>query len=224
MRAATVDSYTGIRDDVTSLVPAARRVLDVGCSDGSLGASLRSGGAEVWGIDYDHGFATQAAEKLDRVLDGDAVERLAELDGERFDAVICADVLEHLVDPWDVLLQIGELLSPGGAVVVSLPNVRFYTTFVELGLRARWPRRDRGVHDRTHLRWFTDADARAMFADTGFAVTDAVTNYRLADRPMHPLNPHARRFARGPLKGVLAYQHLYRLSALPSGSASAAVV
>jgi 2-polyprenyl-3-methyl-5-hydroxy-6-metoxy-1,4-benzoquinol methylase len=211
MRHATVGSYTGVRDDVTALVPAtAKRVLDVGCSDGSLGAGLRAEGMEVWGIEYDPAFAATAAERLDRVLEGDAAARLAEIT-ESFDAVICADVLEHLVDPWGVLRRIEALLAPGGTCIVSLPNVRFYTTFLELGIRGRWPRRDRGVHDRTHLRWFTDADARAMFAETGFVVDEAVTNYRLADRPTHRLNLHAARVARGPLRGLLAYQHVYRL-------------
>jgi 2-polyprenyl-3-methyl-5-hydroxy-6-metoxy-1,4-benzoquinol methylase len=213
MRHTTVGSYTGTREDVAGLVPdTATRILDVGCSDGSLGAGLRAQGAEVWGIEYDPGFAATAATRLDHVLEGDAAERLAEI-SESFDAVICADVLEHLVDPWSVLRRIRELLAPGGVCIVSLPNVRFYTTFLELGLRGRWPRRDRGVHDRTHLRWFTDADARSMFADTGFTVDAAITNYRLADRPSHRLNPHAKRFARGPLQGLLAYQHLYRVRA-----------
>jgi methionine biosynthesis protein MetW len=215
MGSATVGSYTGTRDDVTALVPdGAARVLDVGCSDGSLGAGLRARGAEVWGIEYDAAFAAQAEAKLDRVLQGDAAGRLAELGDERFDAVVCADVLEHLADPGGVLRRIRELLAPGGAVVVSLPNVRFYTTFVELGVRGRWPRRDRGVHDRTHLSWFTDADARALFADAGFAVDAAATNYRLKDRPGGRLNEQAPRVARGPLRGFLAYQHLYRLRPL----------
>jgi SAM-dependent methyltransferase len=210
---ATISSYTGAREDVAALVPpGVRRILDVGCSDGTLGASLRGRGAEVWGIEYDAHFASVASARLDRVLQGDAAAIVRDLEGhDRFDVVVCADVLEHLPQPAETLGRVRRLLTPGGCCVVSLPNVRFYTTFIELGLRGRWPRRDRGVHDRTHLSWFTDRDARDMFAGAGFALETTRTNYRLADLPNHPRNRYADLFARGPLRPFLAYQYLYRL-------------
>jgi 2-polyprenyl-3-methyl-5-hydroxy-6-metoxy-1,4-benzoquinol methylase len=210
---ATTASYTGPREDVVALIPpGAGRILDVGCSDGTLGAGLRARGAEVWGIEYDPDFASVASARLDRVLQGDAATVVRELeDEEPFDVVICADVLEHLADPAGTLQGIRGLLTADGRCIVSLPNVRFYTTFVELALRGRWPRKDRGVHDRTHLSWFTDLDAREMFAAAGFAVEEARAHYRLADLPHHPRNRYARLFARGPLRPFLAYQYLYRL-------------
>jgi hypothetical protein len=141
------------------------------------------------------------------VLEGDALSCLTELD-ERFDLVICADTLEHMVDPDAVLREVRRLTDQ---CIVSLPNVRFYTTFTELALRGRWPRRDRGVHDRTHLRWFTDRDARAMFDRADFRVEATTNRYRLSDSPDSRKNEYADYVARGPLRGFLAYQHLYRL-------------
>ena len=206
-------SYTGARPDVLALVPrAARRILDVGCSDGSVGAALRARQAcEVVGIERDPSYAERAASRLDRVLPGDALEVLRTLDGETFDCVICADVLEHLVDPDAALRAVAALLGDPATVVVSLPNVRWYGTFTSLGLRGTWPQRDRGLHDRTHLRWFTDRDARALFAAAGLEPVDASANYRLRDRPGGVLNRVAPRVAVGPLRGFLAYQLLYAL-------------
>lgn len=207
-------SYTGSRPDVLALVPPfARRVLDVGCATGRLGEDVkRLTGAEVWGVEIDPGFAREAAARLDRVLAADVDEALSRLNGERFDVVVCADVLEHLDDPRRTLARLKRALAPGGCIVVSLPNVRFYDTFLQLGLKGTWPQRDRGVHDRTHRHWFTDRDARALFAELGLAVEAAAANYRLIECPSR-VNAAARLVARGPLRSFLAYQHLYRLVA-----------
>jgi 2-polyprenyl-3-methyl-5-hydroxy-6-metoxy-1,4-benzoquinol methylase len=211
--ASRLRSYTSERPDLHPLLPpVARRVLDVGCSNGAVAAALkRRFGATVVGIEIDPAFAREAAQRLDRVICIDALGGLAELAGERFDCAICADVLEHLVDPEAALRALHALLVPGATVVVSLPNVRFYDTFVQLGFHGRWPERDRGVHDRTHLRWFTDGNARALFDRTGFRVTRATANYRLRDAPDAPVNRFAERLARGPLQPFLAYQLLYAL-------------
>lgn len=214
MTFSRVESYTTARSDLVPLLPlTAGRILDVGCSNGAFGADVkRRLGSTVVGIEIDPDFAREAAQRLDRVVCDDALAALAALRGERFDCVVCADVLEHLVDPGAVLTALRGLLAPRATVVVSLPNVRFYDTFVQLGVRGWWPERDRGVHDRTHLRWFTDANARALFSRTGFDVVRSSANYRLRDRPDARINRVASHFARGPLRPFLAYQLLYQLA------------
>lgn len=207
------NSYTSERPDLYRLLPpAATRVLDIGCSNGVVGAALkRRFDATVVGIEIDPQFASEASQRLDRVICDDAAAGLATLAGDRFDCAICADLLEHLVDPEVVLRRLRQLLLPAATVLVSLPNVRFYDTFVQLGLRGWWPERDRGVHDRTHLRWFADANARALFGRTGFGVAHATANYRLRDAPDAQINRFAGLLARGPLRPFLAYQMLYVL-------------
>ncbi len=193
---------------------APRRILDIGCSDGTLGASLSAVGMEVVGIEYDPTFAATAAERLDRALVGDAEEQTKILinEGQKFDLVICADVLEHIVDPGAVLGNVNQLLSSAGSCIVSLPNVRFWTTFTQLGLHGRWPRKDRGVHDHTHVSWFTDTDARDLFHAGGFCVDAYARNVRLFDNPNRTGSAIAKYLAHGPLKPFLTYQNLYRLT------------
>jgi SAM-dependent methyltransferase len=218
------DSYTTTRTDVIDLFAhAPRRVLDIGCSDGTFGAELRSRGAVVYGIEIDREFAARAATRLDRVLQGDALEGLESLiqEGEQFDAIVCADSLEHMVDPWTVLSTATALLDEDGVILVSLPNVHFYTTFVGLLLERQWRYRDVGIHDRTHLHWFTDRNAREMFGAAGCEVEEARAYYRLVDRPAGR-NRFAPRLAVGPLKPFLTYQNLYRLRARADTGATGA--
>jgi len=213
-RIPRVDSYTSTRTDVTDMLPRVPlRLLDIGCSDGSLARTVKDRGAVAWGIELVPEYAAAAAERLDNVLQGDALDRTAELvqAGERFDAIICADSLEHMVDPWAVLRNVRKLVDDNGVVIVSLPNVHFYTTFVGLLFNRRWRYRERGIHDRTHLRWFTDLNARDMFSGAGFQIEDTVTYYRMVDRPARR-NRLAPYLAIGPLKRFLGYQYLYRLS------------
>ncbi len=209
-----LQSYTGQRSDVLALVRGTpKRSLDIGCSDGSLLGSLK-GPTETTGIELDPDLARAAAGRLGEIIEGDAVELSGELGrmGRRFDLIICADILEHLAQPEAVLEHAETMLEPGGQMVVSLPNVRFWTTFWEVGARGRWPRRSRGVHDATHLRWFTDRDAREMFAQAGFRVEEAASNTRLFDDPNRRGNGLAKYLAHGPLRPFLTYQNLYRLT------------
>jgi len=171
-RARRFHAYENPRPEVAALVPAgARRILDLGCSSGALGAALkardRGAATEVVGVEREPGYARDAAARLDREVEAD-LEALAALG--RFDCLIAADVLEHLVDPWTVLARCAALLEPAGAAVVSLPNVRHWETFWTLGARGTWPRRSEGLFDRTHLRWFTLADAHALLAGAGLEV------------------------------------------------------
>src|SRR3954469_11702947 len=129
-------AYGGDRPEVRHLVPAhARRVLDLGCSSGAVGAAMkRERDVEVVGVEPDPPSAAAARRQLDRVVEADAEELLGRPDaraelGGPFDCLLAADTLEHLRDPWTALARAAELLEPGATAVVSLPNVRFFETF-----------------------------------------------------------------------------------------------
>jgi len=152
-------SYIGPRQDIVNLIPGeVRKVLDVGCSTGVLGESIkRKNGAEVTGIEVDNDMANVAKEKLDRVVVGD-IENISLRDyfsPNYFDCIIFADVLEHLREGWKVLAKSVNLLSENGIIIASVPNVRHYSTIFSLIFRGIWPYRERGIHDQTHLRFFT---------------------------------------------------------------------
>lgn len=205
-------AYENPRPEVQALVPeGARRVLDLGCSSGSLGAALkRRQGARVVGVELDPSYARAAEPRLDRVLTADVEELLSGAGTEglgRFDCVIAADVLEHLRDPWAALAAAARLLDPGGSAVLSLPNVRYWETFWALGVRGTWPRRDEGIFDRTHLRWFALRDALALVAQAGLEVTRVRSTYRLKPGDWRTERA-ARRLASTPLAPFFVFQHL----------------
>jgi 2-polyprenyl-3-methyl-5-hydroxy-6-metoxy-1,4-benzoquinol methylase len=198
--------YESERPEVQALAPReARRILDIGCSAGGLGAALkRRQGAEVVGIELDEDYARDAEAVLDRVLLGDVQEVLAEPpeDIGAFDLVIAADVLEHLVDPWTALRRATDLLEPGGTAIVSLPNVRYLAVFWTLAVRGRWPRHAAGLFDATHLRWFTPKDARDLLEQAGLEVERVEPRYWVDGWALRLF----RTLARTPLAPFLAGQ------------------
>jgi 2-polyprenyl-3-methyl-5-hydroxy-6-metoxy-1,4-benzoquinol methylase len=213
-------AYTTPRPDVSGMVPStAKMILDVGCSNGALGASLRSmvSGRQITGIDADPAMCREASTKLDRVITVDLDQfQWADVFPEAiFDCIIFADVLEHLRDPLGHLKQAQCCLRPGGSLVISLPNIRHLSAAYSIFARGTFPRRDRGIFDRTHLRWFTFRDAKKLVCDAGFRMEAITTSIRLGDRGDGFLNRVARKLLSPvenipPVREFLGYQFCFR--------------
>src|SRR3954451_11851657 len=136
-RVARADAYENPRAELQRHVPiGARRVLDLGCASGALGAALRARGAYVIGVERDPAYAAAARERLDEVVEAD-LETLEPAALGRFDVLIAGDVLEHLVDPWTVLARLAHVVEPGGVAIVSLPNVRHWEALFAIGVQGR---------------------------------------------------------------------------------------
>jgi 2-polyprenyl-3-methyl-5-hydroxy-6-metoxy-1,4-benzoquinol methylase len=170
---------------VLAEVPDGARVLDVGCATGYLAAELSRRGCTVDGIEFDPVAAAQARAHCREVVVGDLEASATRAEAEhmladaRPEIIICADVLEHLRDPWTVLAWLRTLLAPGGRAVISVPNIAHWTARRAL-LRGRFDYADHGLLDRTHLRFFTRASAAELAHRAGFAVRAE----RLAGAPL----------------------------------------
>ncbi len=196
-------AYESLRPEILALVPdRARRVLDLGCASGALGAALKArGDVEVVGIELEPAYAAAARDIYDGVVEGDVEAVPGDLG--RFDCLVAADVLEHLLDPWSALEAYVRLLDPGCRAIVSLPNVAHWTTYARLA-RGSWPRLPEGIHDATHLRWFTLRDAVALLEGAGLEVEHVERRPWLLWRGTR-LDRHAGPLARLP---AFTFQHV----------------
>jgi SAM-dependent methyltransferase len=159
------------RPEVTRLLPAGSlRLLDAGCGAGGLAlARARNPAWEVVGIEKDPILAARARTRCSSVLEEDLVDVLPRLAarGERFDAVVFADVLEHLEEPIEALAQARRLVPDGGRLVVSVPNVGNVSVVRDL-LMGRFDPVRSGLCDAGHLRWFTRGSLRDALAEAGW--------------------------------------------------------
>jgi SAM-dependent methyltransferase len=85
------------------------------------------------------------------------------------ECIVFADVLEHMVDPWDAVRRARAMLAPGGVLVVSIPNISHASILRGLK-RGRFDYADYGILDRTHLRFFTRATAVDLVEQGGFEI------------------------------------------------------
>ena len=215
--AAVNPSYVLLRHDIADRVPlSADRILDVGAADGTLGTFLlaQRPGREVHGIEADATLAATASSRLTSLYTGDveAVDWARFDGGGPFDCVVLGDVLEHLRDPGAVLAAVAARVSPGGTVIVSVPNIRHVSAWWSIFVRGSFPLRSRGLFDATHLRWFTRRDTEELVRGAGLRVTGVGYNLRLLDRPGGRVNEWVARqrwITRVPLlRELLGYQVL----------------
>jgi 2-polyprenyl-3-methyl-5-hydroxy-6-metoxy-1,4-benzoquinol methylase len=106
-------------------IPPHSAVLDVGCGPGDVARALAARRCRVWAIDIDPAAARIAEPWCERVVIGDV--ETADLDavsgGQCFDAIVCLDVLVELHNPAAVIRRLLPLLTPGGRLVLSVPDV-----------------------------------------------------------------------------------------------------
>ena len=165
--------YETERSEMLPFIPQdALSVLDVGCSSGGFGKLIKDmlPGAEVWGIEPSEDFAAIAKTKLDNAICSTFELGMPELAGKTFDCIIFNDVLEHLVNPEQALLDSKEYLGETGLVVASIPNILFFYQILEILVEQDWKYRDEGILDNTHLRFFTKKSIIRMFEACGYEI------------------------------------------------------
>ncbi len=176
------------RTDVLQLIPTSvGLVLSLGCGAGftELALKTRTPACRIVGVDLDETMIDpQARGAFEQVVPGDLETLELPFSDGSFDALMYADVLEHLRDPQAALRRHRRLLRPGGWIIVSVPNLQHLSVFGNL-LRGRWPEEDAGIFDRTHLRWFTRKTLLAMLEGAGYRVQRVHRNLRVFGMPQH---------------------------------------
>jgi len=197
------------------------RVLDVGCSDGTLGALVRQQGHRVDGVDlvkHEH-----VAERLDSFLEVDLNAGLPDAVPGNYDRIIAADVLEHVIDPEALLAQLRDRLAPGGEVLVSIPNFGHWYPRgrTALGL---FDYDSRGPLDQGHVRFFTRRSFEKLVAKSDMTILERTqvgvpidivdrgsSEAGLLSRGLHSASAADRAAART-WPTMFGYQFLYRLT------------
>jgi 2-polyprenyl-3-methyl-5-hydroxy-6-metoxy-1,4-benzoquinol methylase len=151
--------------------PGARSWLDVGCGTGATSRAILDAGVSlVHGVEFNPTAAAAARTRLPKVFEVDLERDVSWQPSQRYDVVSFFDVLEHLQDPWTLLHRVQHWLVPGGTLIVSLPNLRYWPVLKDLAFGKRFRYRDRGVTDRTHLRFFCRDDMTELLSQAGYRV------------------------------------------------------
>jgi len=164
--------YESTREDMLKYIPRGTKTcLEFGCGFGGFSTLVKERfDAESWAVEIDATAAQEAAKKLDKVINRDSIESLCEIPQNYFDCIIFFDILEHLVDPYTLLSAAKTKLTEAGVIVASIPNIRYYRTFVDFVIHGNWNYQAQGILDKSHLRFFTYKSIRQMFCELGFEI------------------------------------------------------
>ena len=145
-------------------------VLELGCSSGFISREMAKTGCRVVGVDHDSDSLTTAALWCARTVCGDLNNTIwLESLSETFDVILLGDVLEHLVNPSKLLVEIRSLLRPEGYLVASILNIAYWSVRKDL-LLGRFDYTPTGLLDETHLRFFTWKTAHRLIESAGYQI------------------------------------------------------
>jgi len=161
------------RPEMLKYIPEnAKRILDVGCSEGTFCNMISRADREIWGVEINPDAAQVASTVCHKVLVGDFNAVFDQLPKNYFDCVIFNDVLEHFLFPWETIQMVKSLLSTDGVLVSSIPNFRYIDNLItEVLFHGEFQYKpEGGILDDTHFRFFTTKSICRMFTEQGYDV------------------------------------------------------
>jgi len=173
-----------LRREILELIPTtSKAILDLGCGAGNLGKALKKRQpCLVHGIEL----SSEAAEIAGKNLDHIWCDNLNRFDPkfikQKYDTLIFADILEHLVSPWRTLKKFTSSLTDNGTIIASIPNVAhpWILNNLKQGIFRYEPA---GILDITHLRFFTKTSLFQLFYSAGLKITN-IRPYPSIDNPI----------------------------------------
>lgn len=158
-------------------------VLDVGAGSGILALMCKDMNFNIRGIEPNASWLGDTRNLYSEIYEG-CVEQTPDVFIEGHSAVVCADVLEHLVNPEEQLLRVVNLQPEDSIFIISVPNIANIWIRLML-LFGHFDYCDRGILDRTHLRFFTRNSFINLLEKSGLSIR----KLRVTPIPLDLVNP-----------------------------------
>lgn len=158
----------------------AKRIIDIGCGPGNNAKEFltRTNPEYYLGVEILPEDAERARQYCSECIVGD-IEKFDEEQWSKlvnYDLWVFGDVLEHLYDPWRLLQKVRTSIAAGGEIICCIPNVQHWSLQCRLSI-GDWRYDEKGLLDRTHIRFFTRQTIIEMLHDAGFEITEIVPRY-----------------------------------------------
>lgn len=153
---AVMNDKAGPLYQIVSLVPEGSKILDVGAGNGLLSLCFKKIAKNITidGVEPSKEAHQLAKSHYRKMYNGYLQDFWTVIKQEKYDYIVLADVIEHVVDPEEFLKNIFSKIGKSTKVILSTPNVAFASVRLAL-LNGRFDYVDSGLLERTHLRFFT---------------------------------------------------------------------
>ncbi len=177
MTKASYEYIDDTRTDILKMIPSDGKVIgSVGCGRANTESILVNQGREVHGVDVSNEAISTAKTRLTsaRVVSPEAHMPFTE---NSLDGLILADVIEHMPQAWERLLEFATMVKPGGWIVISVPNMRYLAVLWQLVVRGDWREAPQGIFDETHVQVMTHRRLRRWGDAAGLELVQWFNRY-----------------------------------------------
>lgn len=181
------DYYSNIRLDLINLIDKKSqnlKVLEIGAAYGETLFYLKQNGiaSEVVGVDiFEDAKNKQNYKPLDQFIFGDIEKIDLPEYFQHFDLILLPDVLEHLFEPKSVLETLKKYLKEDGKIIISMPNIRYYSALYKIVFKGDFKYEESGIFDYTHVRFYCRKNIQALLETAGYKVLkqeSSIINYQ----------------------------------------------
>ena len=163
-----------VRMDIIQLIDFSKKprtILEAGCACGSNFIEIKNHVSDIKCTGIELNAHSAAIAKLFADVYAMDLEKLDRPDWhDKFDIIMMGDILEHLNDPWQAVRNMFRLQSPGGEILISVPNIMHFSIFNQM-FHGNGEYEDAGILDRTHLRFFTKKTAQKLLEQAGYQIS-----------------------------------------------------
>ena len=152
------------------------QVLEVGAGYGATLSHIKNSGLanKVVGIElYKDTKNPERYHPTVEFIFGDIEQLNIHALSQTFDVILLPDVLEHLWQPNIALQKAKTMLKNEGFLLVSMPNIRHYTAFIQIFIKGSFKYQNSGIFDNTHARFYCKKDMLQLFKNNGWQVVNS---------------------------------------------------
>lgn len=160
--------FSNVRYDLISFMEKELKsltILEIGAGSGATLLELKQSGFAEKIYGYDIVDICKNKNEFEQFVVGN-IEQEQFPFNEKFDIIILADVLEHLIEPEMVLKKIVPYLKDNGSIYISLPNIRYFKAVYQIFFKGNFKYEEEGVLDKTHLRFFCKKNMKQLINKT----------------------------------------------------------
>ncbi|CAM4433608.1 class I SAM-dependent methyltransferase [Flavobacterium terrigena] len=180
------DYYSNIRLDLVQFISneSNLKIMEIGAAYGETLFYLKENGiaSEAVGVDlFEDKINPQNYKPLDNFIFGNIEEIHLEQYVNYFDVIFLPDVLEHLLEPKNVLNKISQYLKNDGKIIISMPNIRHYSAINKIFFKGDFSYEESGIFDYTHLRFYCRKNIIQLIEQSNYKVIieqSSIKNYK----------------------------------------------
>ena len=153
-----------------------KKILELGSGEGWILKKFNENGFDITGIDYsDIGCKNHNPDLLKLLILGDLEEEILKIK-TKFDVIWIENVLEHVLDPRNLISNIKLKLKSGGLLAVTVPN-DFSITQINLMIKGKVKKNEFWVAPPDHLSYFDKNSLIKFFEEFNFKLIDLISDY-----------------------------------------------